>query len=432
MKRSVMKHKKLFITLIALFSFAVCLGTFIIIWFWGDQYADFSDFMESAPIPGLDEGAVPQGLCNYTTDQYDETGEKTGKLQEYYFISAYMKEGCSRIYVTASKTGYVGYVILKNTDGSDFTGHCGGIATSSCMDYTSGTLWIASDGKVYCAKRSSDSYRNIAEEVIAKAKLYNTPDEDGHAQNIISFKSSFEANCNADFCFYYDSDGDPTKYNSTNDKLYVGEFYRPKSSETDSRHHVTTKSGVQNKAFVYEYAIDGSNGKYGLKTLTNTNLSEDMRVPKIQYIFSVPEKIQGFARIHDSSSNSTSKGKLVLSQSWGLSNSTIYLYDWEKIRSNSASYGSLIKNVDEDGNETAAGLEYKGVFTQNGAKFYENPTVYFVDESSLEREYSIPSMSEGLCANGNKVFVLFESASYKYRAFVRQQLDNLYYFIPSR
>lgn len=424
-----MKRKKLFITLIALFSFAVCLGTFLIIWFWGDQYDDFKDFVEAAPVPGLDEGAVPQGLCNYTTHIYDETGAKKDELQEYYFISAYMKKGPSRIYVTGSKTGYVGYVTLQNPDGSDFTGHCGGIATSSCMDYTSGTLWIASEGKVYCAKKNSDSYTNVAEELIGRAGLYASPDENGQPQNVIKFKSSFEANCNADFCFYFDYDGDPTTYSSASDKLYVGEFYRPKSSETDARHRVTTKNGSENKAFVYEYTIDGSNLTYGLRTISADNVSGEMRVPKIQYVYSIPEKIQGFARIPDESSKSSTKGKLVLSQSWGLSNSTLYYFDWEKIRTNnSASYGSLVKNPDG----SAAGLEYKGVFTQNGAKYYENPTVYFVDESSLEREYSIPSMSEGLCANGNKVFVLFESASYKYRTFVRQQLDNLYYFIPRR
>ncbi len=423
-----MKHKKLFITLIALFSVAVCLATFIVIWFWGDQYKDMNDFVKSVPVQGLADGAVPQGLCNYTTYVYDENGEKqSDRLQEYYFVSAYMKKGPSRIYVTGEKTGYVGYVTLKNTDGSDFTGHCGGVATSSCKDYTSGTLWVASEGRVYCARRNDDRYTNVAEELIAKAKTYSTPDGDGNAQNVITFTSSFDANCNADFCFYFDYDGNPTTYSSANDKLYVGEFYRSGSSETDSRHHLTTKNGYTNKAFAYEYSIDGGNDKYGLRTISSENVADDMRAPKIQYIYSLPEKIQGFARIPDESANSSSKGKLLLSQSWGLSNSSILYYDWEKIRTNnSASYGSLVKNP----NGESAGFEYSGVLTENGAKYFENITVYFVDGGLLEREYSVPSMSEGLCANGSKVFVLFESGSYKYKLFVRQRLENLYYFIP--
>lgn len=416
-----MKHKKLFIALIALFSVAVCLGTFILIWFWGDKYEDFTDFAEAAPIPGLDEGAVPQGLCNYTTYVYDESGEKQNELQEYYFISAYMKKGPSRIYVTSSKTGYVGYVALQNADGNDFTGHCGGIATSSSKDYTSGTLWIASEGLVYCVKSSSDEYKNIAEEVISKARKGG---QDG--QNYIRLTTSFEANCNADFCFYFDYDGNPATFSSVSDKLYVGEFYRPKSSETDSRHHVTTKNGAENKAFVYEYSIDASNNPYGLKLLSESNIPQEMLVPKIQNVYSIPEKIQGFARIPDSANASSSKGKLVLSQSWGLSNSTLYYYDWEKIRVNSGDYGTLVKNPDG----SAAGLEYKGVVTNSGAKYYENPKVYFIDDSSLVRKYSVPCMSEGLCANGNKIFVLFESGSYKYRAFVRQQIKSIFFFIP--
>lgn len=427
-----MKHKKLFIALIAIFSVVVCLGTFIMIWFWGDEYDDFSDFAESAPIPGLDEGAVPQGIANYITSVYDESGEALDELQEYLFISAYMKEGPSRIYVTGLRTGYVGYVTLQNTDGSDYTGHCGGIATSSVRNYTSGCLWITSESTVYCAKAGSKDYMNIGEEIIAKAKLYDTPNEAGEAQNVIKFTSSFEANCKASFCFYFDYDGDPTTYSSSYDKFYVGEFYRPDDSdnETDAGHHVTTKNGAQNKAFVYEYSLNSSS-EYGLTKLSSSQIPAEYQVPKIQYVYSIPDKIQGFARIADSSDAGSARGKLVLSQSWGLDNSTLYYYDWSKIRTNnSAPYGSLVKNVNAEGQQSAAGLEYKGVRTTQNNKYYENPTVYFVDDSSLVRKYSVPSMSEGLCANGNKIYVLFESASYKYSLFVRQQLRNVYVFIP--
>ena len=430
-----MKHKKLYITLIAIFSVFVCLGTFILIWFWGDNYRDFEEFTESAAIPGLSDGAVPQGIANYTTSVYDDDNNPTEDMQEYLFISAYMKEGPSRIYVTGTRTGYIGYVTLQNVDGSGYTGHCGGIATSCTKDSSYGTLWVTSDSTVYCAKSSdANTYKNIAEEVILKAKLSGVPSADGAdaTEKVIKFTASFEANCNASFCFFYDSDGDPTQYSSTYDKFYVGEFYREGNYETDKSHHVTTKNGTQNRAFIYEYSISTSS-EYGLTKLTSNNLSPENRVPEVKFIYSIPDKIQGMARIFDStSSNSTTTGKLVLSQSWGLANSTLYYYDWSKIRnsSNSASYGTLVKNVNSDGKETAAGFEYKGVLTDQGNRYYTNPTVYFVDDSSLEREYSIPCMSEGLCTSGDKVYVLFESASYKYKTFVRQQLRNVYYFIP--
>lgn len=421
-----MKHRKLFITLIAIFSFFVCLGTFIMIWFWGDTYKDFGDFIQSAEIPGLDDDAVPQGIANYRSVIYDEAGKATSNYQDYLFVSAYMKDNKpSRIYVTGTKTGYIGYVTVKNEDGSDYNGHCGGIATSCVRKSTSGMLWITSDDTVFCAKRSSDEYGNIAEEIIAKAKL----SKDSNAENTIAFTSSFNANCNASFCFYYDSDGNPDTFSASGDKLYVGEFYRKDNYETDPLHHVTTKNGTQNRAFVYEYTMNTSS-KYGLSTLSANNIPEENRVPKIQYIYSIPDKIQGFARIKDTSASSaTNSGKLVLSQSWGLPNSTLYCYDWIDIRSNYASYSSLVKrNV--DGKEVASEFKYEGVKTTYGNDYYENPTVYFVDDSSLVRKYSVPSMSEGLCASGDRVFVLFESASYKYRTFVRQQLRNIYSFIP--
>lgn len=416
-----MKRKKLMTVLVAVFSVAVFLGTFILIWFWGDQYEDFNEFSEAAAIPGLNEGAVPQGLANYTSYMPAVDGKEQKNMQEYYFISAYMKKGPSRIYVTGSRTGYVGYVNLANEDGSDYTGHCGGIATNCTPSSGSGTLWVVSEGRVYCAGKSSDKYLNIAEEVIEKA----ASDEN----KTVRFTAGFNANCNADFCFYYDYDGNPLSRHVTEDKLYVGEFYRRGSSETDAGHHITTKNGSHNKAFVYEYKPDFTS-KYGLQTLTADNIADEYKVPKIQYVFSVPEKIQGFARVCDSSSTSAIKGELVLSQSWGLSNSSLYCFDFESVRStdNSELYSVLAKQ--ETGE--AKNLEYEGIITKSGARYYDNPRVYFVDEQLAKRTYSIPSMSEGLCVNGNKVYVLFESASYKYKTFVRQQLNNIYGFVPRR
>ena len=59
--------------------------------------------------------------------------------------------------------------------------------------------------------------------------------------------------------------------------------------------------------------------------------------------------------------------------------------------------------------------------------------IYYLDYNDgemLKTDYSIPSMSEGLCTvattNNTKVYVLFESAGKKYRTFVREQLKNVY------
>lgn len=390
--RSYMKHKKLFITFIVFFSIIVVLATFLMIWFWGDSYEDFKDFRQELEIPGLNDGAVPQGIANYSADYTytDEDGNKKTVKQEYIFISAYMKSGPSRIYVTGKESGYIGYVTMSEPDGKTYSGHCGGIAING------DTLWVTSEDTVFVAKRSSNRYTNIAAEIIAKA-----PDKGS-----VKFTASFNANCNASFCFYYDAPS------SSSDKLYVGEFYRPGDYETSSTHHVTAPDGNINRAFMYEYSVNnGSSNTYGLNTLADTGIN--VSVPKIDKIYSMPDEIQGFAR--------TSAGA-VLSQSWGLANSNIYYYDWEAIADTSSSYKSL----------TGSNFKYEGV-SKNGIPYTATTmNVYFIDDTKLWRSYSIPSMSEGLCTIGDRVYVLFESASYKYKLFVRQQLENIYSFIPRK
>lgn len=432
-----MKHKKLFITAITIFSVVVFLAILIVLWYWGDSYSDFADFNtiktlsgDSLDIPGLDDGAVPQGMANYTTTYTftDDGGIEQTIKQEYLFISAYMKEGPSRIYVTGTKTGYVGYVTLKNEDGTDYFGHAGGIATS-CNNSDSagnktqeknGTLWIVSDGTVYCTKKSSDEYYNIAEEVIAKAGLTE-------GDKTIRFTSSFKANNRASFCFFYE-DG---TVSVLNDKLYVGEFYHPKKDaySTADDHRVTTLGGDKHNAFVYEYSstMDLTN-PYGLGLITTSDVPTENRVPKIGKIISVPDKIQGFAI--------TKSKKLILSESYGLANSHLYYYDWSAVTETSSTNRVYYKKLMEDTLGKETNFTYEGVYyTQRGEQEpvpYTDSSlyVYFADESKLLRDYSIPSMSEGMCVNGDRVYVLFESGCYKYKTFVRQKITTVNYFTP--
>ena len=419
-----MKSKKLFVTGITIFSIVVFLAILIVLWYWGDTYKDFkNDFNtkktlsgETLKIPGLNDDAVPQGMANYTTTYTftDTSGNEQTSKQEYLFISAYMKEGPSRLYVTGTDTGYVGYVTLKNEDGTDYLGHAGGVATSCVSGNDKGTLWVVSDGTVFCAKASSKDYKNIAEEIIAKAKLTE-------GDKSIKFTASFKANNKASFCFFYE-DGTSSV---TSDKLYVGEFYRPKDDRysTAEDHHVTAPNGDKHNAFVYEYSCN-STSEYGLTVLGDSSgVPTENRVPKIDKIISIPDKIQGFAL--------TNSKQLILSQSYGLPNSHLYYYDWSEVvkaaSTNRTYYKTLMK--DTLGKET--NFEYDGVFRQSGVK-YTDPSlyVYFADDSKLLRDYSIPSMSEGLCVNGDKVYVLFESGCYKYKYFVRQKINEIYYFTP--
>jgi hypothetical protein len=404
-----MKHKKLFISIISIASVFIFFAVFLLIWFFGDTYKDFETFKQTSEIPGLDDGAVPQGLGNYTTTYETEDGKS--EKQQYFFVSAYMVDGsASRVYVTGEKTGYVGYVTMKDTDGETFYGHCGGIAVAS----NGATMWIASDDMVYVAKTTVADYTNIGAELIARAAMTNAEDK------VITFTKKFNANCNAAFCFYYD---DPTTTSASSDRLYVGEFYRKGNYETAESHRVTTPNDYSNTAFAYEYNVSTSS-EYGLTTLSSSeNLSSENRVPAIKKIISLPEKIQGFALTYDSGST-----KLVLSQSYGLANSHILVYDWSKVTdtSNRVTFKSL----------GFGNFSYSGITTNNGNNYtVTDLNVYFVDNNNDEiflNDYSIPSMSEGLCANGNKAYVLFESAGKKYNKFVRQQTKNIYSIVPKQ
>lgn len=407
-----MKHKKLITTLSVILSIVVALVIFLMIWFWGDKYnggrksEGFSDFRAEVPISGLKDGACPQGLtsyrANYTVTETDADGKETEvkKSQDYFFISAYLKNQPSRIYVVGSDTGEVGYVTLKNKDGSDYTGHCGGIATNGV------TLWVSSDNTVFVAKAGTSSTDNIAYDIIKLAA------ENGSVQ----FTASFNANCNASFLYYYQSPT-TTSATSSSNKLYVGEFYRAGNYETNEKHRLTTKNGDYNPAFAYEYTVS-TDTNFGLTT-TEAYDADKNKVPKIQKIFSITGEIQGFAR--------TANG-IVLSQSYGLKNSEIYYYkfDWSSTTNNSYDRYTTLESK---------GFKYDGVTTVNGAPFYDTSTslyVYYIDGEAMINDYSIPSMSEGLCTIGDRVYVLFESGANKYKHFVRQSLKNVYSFIPRK
>ncbi len=435
-----MKHKKLFITATAIFTAIVALAIFVILWYWGDTYPDFNEttFRKEVDIPGRDDGATPQGITVYKGD-YKSTSEDGGEntvKQDFFFISAYMKNGASRLYVTGKTSGYVGYVTLKHEDGSDYTGHCGGVATNGKF------LWISSENKVYVAVKSSTDYNDIAAEIIEKAKLSLKPVEEGKdAPDLsIKFTYSFNANCNGSFLYYYDADDGVSSYPSSSDKLYVGEFYRGGKYETPESHHVKMPDGVTNRAFAYEYNINTStatSNKTGLSCIDSTKLSADSGdVPKVEKIFSIPDEIQGWAR--------TSGGALILSQSYGLKNSKLFYYDWNEVikSANRKTYNDIFERpFTYDGVKTKSGAPATDANTgstniyvynlYNTVKDTKNPDPDDKNVYPYVRGYDIPCMSEGLCVSNGRIYVLFESAFNIYKYFVRQQLTNVYSFIPT-
>ncbi len=466
-----MKRNKLLIAAVAVFSVAVIISVFLVIWFWGDRYGDFKDLKAEFAIPDLKAGGSPQGLASFHNVEYEVITEVTGedgtvtqktekKKQDFFFISSYMPEvkgqkQASRVYVVGKDTGYVGYVTLKNTDGTPHTGHVGGIALnrdflwiSSQLEETDDNGKITETGTVFVAKRQDDK-ATLVEEIVKKAANCDNPEAD----NSITFSAHFDAQGNASFLYYYDADAGEGSGPDYKDRLYVGEFYRKGDKYgTADTHHLTTPvvekdgkktGGDVHKAFVYEYNVNSnyySDNDLGVYTVTSSD-SKDYKtkhgypVPLIQNIFSVPNEVQGFAR--------TTDGKLVLSVSYGLKNSKLLYYDWNKLADSKydTTPSKLYQDIFTDENGEKKYYGYDGFYKEYtvGKKLpytVNNLRVYFIDSTTLLRAYDVPCMSEGLCImksrGEERVYVLFESGAKQYKKFVRQVLTDVYSFIPEK
>lgn len=217
--------------------------------FFNDAWREFS-------IPGIHDGYIPQGIT------YDEASGN-------FLCCGYMGDkSASRVYVVDPKTDKNRYILLKNADGSDCTGHVGGFAVWGSY------LYIA-DGDNTLVYSLSDVLD--AEEGAGVKALGAVPTD-----------------CRASFNYV------------KGDILYVGEFYRAGNYETDSTHHFTTEAGEVNRALIYAYELD-RDVEFGI--VSGSPL----------YAYSVTDLVQGMCI--------TDKGDICLSTSWGPATSHLYLYE---------------------------------------------------------------------------------------------------------
>ncbi len=215
----------------------------------------YSDFYKSAErgmkVPGLWNGYVSQGF-----DFCEERG--------VYLTCGYHKSGkASRIYIMDGEEQI--RVDLKKADGSDYTGHTGGIDTYGPYVYVTG-----SDG--------CDLF--LADDVF---------DGDGKATVAGKVKTI----------------NDPAYCTVRGDKLYTGSFYDPGKYETPEEHHMTTPAGDQNTAIISVYALNPATGMPVSET------------PEL--IYSTTSQVQGMCFVGDDI--------LALSSSYGLSTSLLRFYD---------------------------------------------------------------------------------------------------------
>ena len=266
--------------------------------------------------------------------------------QDLFFYSGYMKDGsASRIYVYDNLGKCDFKYITLTVDGQDYVGHAGGIATDGK------SVWVSGDGMLH---RFDLEALLLADH---KTKL--------------EVKDSKEMLNGADFLKYEKYPEEDQGY------LWVGEFHKEGKYDTEESHHIQCSDGSINKALTYAYFV-GYQEPCGITDIPMLALSTGSLVQGMEMY----------------------GGKVILSTSYGLSDSHIKTYDIN-LQADQPVYGAY---------------EVDGLTVQ----------LYIADSSNLISDLKAPSMSEEIVAVGNKLYIMFENACKKYSAFTREKLENVF------
>lgn len=164
---------------------------------------------------------------------------------------------------------------------------------------------------------------------------------------------SFETHNQASFCCIEDN------------RLFVGEYYHKLKYNTDESHHRITPTGDENHAVVTVFALEDA-----LPLGVN-------EIPEMA--LSITDRIQGMCFL---------EGNVVMSASSVFQGSQLYVYDWEKAMSEQEDVMKI------------------GV--------YDVP-LYYLDAGTLLDCVEILPKSEGITVRDDKLYMIFESASERFR-----------------
>ena len=230
----------------------------------------FSEFLATAEksvlIPGLTEPIVPQGLA-----RNPETG--------YIYVTAYYSDSskASVILVMNPSGTFVAEYFVYNADGSNYTGHMGGIAVTEKYLYFSGP--------------SVNGNYTVAEFALSDLPLSGS-------HNITINKTVALAIC-ASYLFYDDG------------MLWAGNFYLEGSYDLGRLFNFKTANadGTQYGGYAAAFEVDES------RLVVDSEAG--YAVPS--HVLATPDKVQGFAY---------KNGKVALSISYGRNNnSTLGFYN---------------------------------------------------------------------------------------------------------
>lgn len=211
-------------------------------------------------IPALDTDFAPQGLA------YSDYLDKI-------LVCGYMNDGgASRIYVIEPSDGECEkFVKLKETNGEEYTGHCGGIAAFET------NAWVVS-GK-YARRISLDTLKNTENEAF------------------VQFVDKFNSGTRASYI------------NCSNGILWVGEYHKNGDTYvTEETHHLVSPNGEEMKAWTCGYILESGNPT-GFDYDPN---SKETVVP--DYILATESMCQGFAQLSDGRFITSISGQITKSE----------------------------------------------------------------------------------------------------------------------
>lgn len=301
------------------------------------SYSSFYNVAEDEfYIPDLVDGFVPQGFA------YMEE-------EKAFLACGYMSNGkdASRVYVISEDGDEYYYTELSQAAMKEnYVGHAGGIA------YYEEYVYIAGDTGI-----DIFSLEAILDEDVERTPLINTVDTSKY-------------NVDPAFCFVED------------DQLFVGNFHNGEENKAHENHKLTANDRDANSAVMLSYSLLSSYSDSNYYIALHPNALYSMP-DKVQGVCIIPEKRNEEGKVVQSS-------KLVLSTSYGMNASYIYVHDTAKI----------------------AEKTYPGAKEMIGSE--HNVPLYVIDSYTLVDTIEAPPMSEEIVYLDGKIWIMNESASNKY------------------